>query len=140
MTTSRNARDEDAFAIKPVVFLMTVEVALLPVAGVNGKPKVDAPSAESDEAPIAPVGVTVTMLFVALPMPETLSTEVEANVPIEMTDVVAFVFIKSVDVARTELRNAIEDDAVEISPAVFIPMVDVVNPIEVGVKGYAKLA
>jgi hypothetical protein len=46
--------------------------------GVHGKAKVEAPSAERDDAPMAPVAETVAMLLVALPMPETTRAEVEA--------------------------------------------------------------
>jgi hypothetical protein len=77
--TSRNASDDDPFAINPAVVRSVVEVAFQAVAGVNGKAKVAAPSAESDEAPITPVGVTVTMLFVALPILETVRFVVEAR-------------------------------------------------------------
>jgi hypothetical protein len=41
MTTSRKARDDEALPIKPVVFLIIVDVAFQLVAGVYGQPKVE---------------------------------------------------------------------------------------------------
>ena len=78
IVTSRYASDDEAADMKPAVLRMVVEVAVHEVAGVNGYPKIAAPSDESDEAPIAPVGETVTMLLVALPIPETVRFEVVA--------------------------------------------------------------
>ena len=78
LTVERCAMDDDAVDMRPAVFNMIVEVEFHEVAGVYGKAKVAAPSAESDEAPITPVEDIVAMLLVAEPIPETMRFDVDA--------------------------------------------------------------
>jgi hypothetical protein len=126
---------------------MMVDVAFHAVAGVYGNAKVAAPSAESDEAPIAPVGVTVTMLFVALPIPDTVSADDDA-VPNELyvdeaygvaTDVPPAV-TSDVPSKYTEFPVVVNDDAlvpprliasVPVVSEMAIPSDDVANWIQV---------
>jgi hypothetical protein len=70
-------RVEEALLMSPPPKRMSEVVAFTPLAsGVKGKE--ETPRAESEEAPIVPVGVTVTMLLVAEPMPEMVCAEVDA--------------------------------------------------------------
>jgi hypothetical protein len=70
----------DALEKNPPRKPRTEEVELPQEAGVYGHENVAAPSEESEEAPITPAEVMVTMLLVALPIPEMVCAEVDAVV------------------------------------------------------------